>query len=88
MQFQELTDKQWVTAYAGKGYDAKYIRNYLRCNGMNCCIPYKTNSKFIVPENQNEYSSPIERAGHGLQTNMMIIGMEFIISIRYLQNMC
>ena len=25
-----------VTVYADKGYDAKYIRNYLRCNGMNC----------------------------------------------------
>ena len=30
-----------VTVYADKGYDAKYIRNYLKCNGMNCCIPYK-----------------------------------------------
>ena len=42
-----------VTVYADKGYDAKYIRNYLRCNGMNCCIPYKKNSRFIVLENQN-----------------------------------
>ena len=42
-----------VTVYADKGYDAKYIRNYLRCNGMNCCIPYKKNSRFIVSENQN-----------------------------------
>ena len=42
-----------VTVYADKGYDAKYIRNYLKCNGMNCCIPYKKNSRFIVSENQN-----------------------------------
>ena len=30
-----------VSAYADKGYDAAYIRNYLRCYGINCCIPYK-----------------------------------------------
>ena len=42
-----------VIVYADKGYDAKYIRNYLRCNGMNFCIPYKKNSRFIVSENQN-----------------------------------
>ena len=29
-----------VSAYADKGYDAAYIRNYLRCYGINC-IPYK-----------------------------------------------
>ena len=33
-----------VSAYADKGYDAAYIRNYLRCYGINCCIPYKKNS--------------------------------------------
>ena len=42
-----------VTVYADKGYDAQHIRNYLRCNGMNCCIPYKKNSRFIVSENHN-----------------------------------
>jgi len=31
---------QIVTVYAKKGYDAKYIRNYLRCNGVGYCIPY------------------------------------------------
>lgn len=31
-----------VSAYADKGYDAKYIRNYLKCYGINRCIPYKT----------------------------------------------
>ena len=25
-----------VSAYADKGYDAAYIRNYLRCYGINC----------------------------------------------------
>ena len=46
-----------VTVYADKGYDAKYIRNYLRCNGIGCCIPYKNNSKFIIPKNlQNKYN--------------------------------
>ena len=30
-----------VSAYADKGYDdfIAYIRNYLRCYGINCCIP-------------------------------------------------
>ena len=36
-----------VSAYADKGYDAAYIRNYLRCYGINCCIPYKKNSKTV-----------------------------------------
>ena len=43
--------KQIVLVYADKGYDAKYIRNYLRNNGINCCIPYKKNSKFILQNN-------------------------------------
>ena len=46
------TRQETVTVYADKGYDAAYIRNYCRCNGTNCCIPYKKNSRFIVPENQ------------------------------------
>lgn len=46
-----------VTVYADKGYDAKYIRMYLRNNNINCCIPYKKNSKFIVSKNtQNNYN--------------------------------
>ena len=36
------------SAYADKGYDAAYIRNYLRCYGINCCIPYKKNSKTVL----------------------------------------
>ncbi len=44
---------QTVTVYADKGHDAKYIRNYLGCNGMNCRISYKKNSRFIALENQN-----------------------------------
>ena len=46
-----------VSVYADKGYDAKYIRNYLRCNGIGCCIPYKSNSKFILQnENYKHYN--------------------------------
>ncbi len=30
-----------VSAYAGNGYDAKYIRNYLRSHGIDCCIHAK-----------------------------------------------
>ena len=37
-----------VSVYADKGYDARYIRMYLRNRSIACCIPYKTNSKFIV----------------------------------------
>ena len=46
-----------VAAYADKGYDDAYIRNYLRCHGMGCCIPYKKNSKLIISKNlQNNYN--------------------------------
>ena len=41
--------KQIVSCFADKGYDAKYIRNYLRNRSIACCIPYKSNSKFIIP---------------------------------------
>lgn len=44
-----------VSVYADKGYDAKYIRNYLRNNGINCCIPYKKNSKFILQNNDYKH---------------------------------
>ena len=36
----DLMINQIVTVDAKKGYDAKYIRNYLRCNGVGYCIPY------------------------------------------------
>ena len=46
-----------VSAYADKGYDARYIRDYLRCNGMVCCIPYRNNFKLVVPKNmQSNYN--------------------------------
>ena len=47
-----------VAVYADKGYDAKYIRNYLRCNGINCCIPYKNNSKIYSTK---KYSKQIQQ---------------------------
>ena len=51
------TINEIVTVYADKGYDAKYIRMYLRNNGISCCIPYKKNSKFIVQNNSyNHYN--------------------------------
>ena len=40
------------TVCADRGYDAKYIRNYCRCHSIGCRIPYKKNSKFTVPGNQ------------------------------------
>ena len=45
--------QQIISAYADKGYDAAYIRNYLRCYGINSCIPYKKNSK-TVSQNMNQ----------------------------------
>ena len=49
--------KEIVAVYADKGYDARYIRNYLRNRDITCCIPYKTNSKFILQNNmQNSYN--------------------------------
>ncbi len=46
-----------VAVYADKGYDAKYIRNYLGNRDIACCIPYKINSKFILQNNmQNSYN--------------------------------
>jgi len=48
--------KQIVTVYADKGYDARYIRMYLRSKNIACCIPYKINSKFILSNNMQNNS--------------------------------
>jgi transposase len=49
--------KEIVSVYADKGYDAKYIRMYLRNRNIACCIPYKINSKLILSNNiQNNYN--------------------------------
>ncbi len=50
---------QIVTVYADKGYDAKYIRDYLKNKGINCCIPYKKNSKISLQNNiqNNSYNN-------------------------------
>ena len=45
-----------VSVYADKGYDAKYIRMYLRNRNITCCIPYKNNSKFIFQNNMQNHS--------------------------------
>ncbi len=44
-----------ASAYADKGYDAKYIRNHLRCYGINCCIPYRKNSKKILQNKDQKH---------------------------------
>jgi len=49
--------EQVAQCYADKGYDATYIRNYLRNRNIACCIPYKTNSRFVVSNDmQNNYN--------------------------------
>ena len=54
--------QQIISAYADKGYDAAYIKNYLRCYGINSCIPYKKNSKLIMPKNNyNKARFVVER---------------------------
>ncbi len=46
-----------VSAYTDKGYDAKYIRYYLRCHRMDCYIPYRSNFKYIIAKNlKNNYN--------------------------------
>jgi transposase len=53
----ETAIEQIVQCYADKGYDATYIRMYLRNRNIACCIPYKTNSRFILQNNaQNNYN--------------------------------
>jgi len=47
--------EQIIQCYADKGYDAKYIRLYLRNRGIACCIPYKSNSKLVQNNAQNNY---------------------------------
>ncbi len=47
--------EQIVSVYADKGYDSKTIRNYLRNNDIACCIPYKTNSKFVLNNNMQKH---------------------------------
>ena len=54
--------QQIISAYADKGYDAAYIRNYLRCYGINSCIPHKKNSKLTMPKNNyNKTRFVVER---------------------------
>lgn len=46
--------EQIIQCYADKGYDAAYIRMYLRNIGIACCIPYKTNSRFVLQNNEQK----------------------------------
>ncbi len=51
------TIQQIVAVYADKGYDAKYIRAYLKNRDITDCIPYrnyKTNTNEIA--HQNNYN--------------------------------
>ncbi len=61
----EQMTEEIASVYADKGYDAKYIRNYLRNRSITCCIPYKINSKFIlqnsVQSNYNKTRFVVER---------------------------
>jgi len=50
--------EQIVSAYADKGYDAKYIREYLKSRNIKDCIPYrnfKTRSKTNKNYNKTRY---------------------------------
>lgn len=45
-----------VSVYADKGYDARYIRNYLRNRNIADYIPYKKNSKLVQNNTQSNYN--------------------------------
>ncbi len=45
--------REIISAYADRGYDAAYIRNYLRSHGIDCCIPYKKNPRNVA-QNRNQ----------------------------------
>ena len=45
-----------VAVYADKGYDAKYIREYLRNRNIRDCIPYRNFKTRNNKTNQNKYN--------------------------------
>ena len=56
--------RQVASCLADKGYDAKYVRNYLRDSGIDYCIPYKRNSGIILQDNiQNNGCSNYNKTG-------------------------
>ncbi len=45
--------RQIISAYADRGYDVACIRDYLGWHGIDCCIPYKRNSRNVA-QNRNQ----------------------------------
>ncbi len=43
--FDDDMIKQIMSVYAGKGYDTKFLREYLQKRKIHDCISYRTNSK-------------------------------------------
>ncbi len=72
----ELVDdgliRQIISAYADRGYDAAYVRNYLRSHGIDCCIPYKRNSRNVA---QNRNQKHHGKAGFAVE--------RFLVWLRY-----
>ena len=53
----DCTIKEIVSVYADKGYDVKFIREYLQKRKIHDCIPYRKNIKLEHDEaDQNNYN--------------------------------
>ena len=50
-----------ISIYADKCYDTKDVRNYLGCNEIRYCIPYKSKSKFTVSKNLQNKSQTLQQ---------------------------
>ena len=58
--------KQIVSVYAGRGYDAKSIRGYLKSRNVIPCIPFRKNNKTehnddVSQNNYNKIRFVVER---------------------------
>jgi len=49
----DIMMEETVTVCADKGCDDTLHQKLLQMQGTGCCIPYKKNSKFIMPKSQN-----------------------------------
>ncbi len=47
--------REIISAYADRGYDAACIRSYLGSHGIDCCIPYKRNSRNVAQNRSQKH---------------------------------
>ncbi|MCH7967475.1 MAG: transposase [Thaumarchaeota archaeon] len=70
--------EQIVLFYADRGYDARFIREYLKTRNIEDCIPYRINSKTILQNNTQKITT-IQEILFLLIHNQKL----FVISILY-----